>query len=97
MALGALEVIDVHRLTGKIIVVGFDGGREAIQAIRDGRPAAVIAQSPINIGRQAYLTAYHAAKGEMSEKGVDTGTPLIDKNNVDEFFLAENNRNLDSE
>ncbi len=92
MALGALEAIDAHRLTGKLIIVGFDGGREAIQAIREGRLTAEVAQNPHNMGRLAFLTAYQAAKREAVEKRIDTGTALIDKSNVDEYYASDNNR-----
>jgi ribose transport system substrate-binding protein len=92
MALGALEAIEAHQLSGKLIVVGFDGGREAIQAIKDGRLTAEVAQNPYNIGRQAFLAAYQAAKGEQVEKRIDTGTELIDKSNVDKFFTSDNKR-----
>lgn len=90
MALGALEAIDAHRMTGKLIVVGFDGGREAIQAIRDGRLTALVAQNPHNMGRLAFLAAYQAARGEAIEKRIDTGTALIDKANLDEFYKKDN-------
>lgn len=83
MALGALEAIDAHRLTGKIITVGFDAGEEAVQAVREGRLTAVVAQDPYNMGKQAFLAALKAAKGEEIEKRIDTGTALIEKANVD--------------
>jgi ribose transport system substrate-binding protein len=92
MALGALEAIDAHRLTGKLITVGFDGGREAIQAIREERLTAEVAQNPHNMGRLAFLTAYQAAKGKVVENRIDTGTALIDKSNVDEYYTSDNNR-----
>ena len=92
MALGALEAVEEHQLSGKLIIVGFDGGREAIQAVRDGRLTAEVAQNPYNIGRQAFLAAYRAAKDEAVDKRIDTGTELIYKSNVDEFFTSDNNR-----
>ena len=92
MALGVLEAIEAHHLSGKLLVVGFDGGREAIQAVKDGRLTAEVAQNPYNIGRMAFLAAYQAAKGQHVEKRIDTGTELIDKFNVDKFFDSENNR-----
>jgi len=92
MTLGALEAIEAHRLIGKMIVVGFDGGREAIQALKQGRITAEVAQNPYNIGKQAFLAAYRAAKGEIIEKRIDTGTLLIDRSNVDKYFAADNSR-----
>jgi ribose transport system substrate-binding protein len=85
MALGALEAIDAHRLIGKIVTVGFDAGEEAIKAVKDGKMIAVVAQDPYNMGKQSFLAALKAAKGETIEKRIDTGTKVIDKSNVDEF------------
>lgn len=82
MALGALEAIAARTLTEKIITVGFDAGREAIQAVREGRLNAIVAQDPFNMGRQAFLAAVKTAKGESIDKRIDTGTELIDRKNV---------------
>ena len=92
MALGALEAVEAHQLSGKLIIVGFDGGREAIQAVKDRRLTAEIAQNPYNIGRQAFFAAYRAAKKERVEKRIDTGTVLIDKSNVDAYYTSDNSR-----
>ncbi|MFQ5864467.1 MAG: sugar ABC transporter substrate-binding protein [bacterium] len=85
MALGALEAIDAHHLIGKIITVGFDAGQEALKAVREGRLTAVVAQNPYNMGKQAFLSALKAAKGEPIDRRIDTGTTLIDKSNVAMF------------
>ena len=82
MALGALEAIDAHHLLKKIISVGFDAGQEAVKAVREGRLTAVVAQDPYNMGKQSFLAALKAAKGEEIEKRIDTGTALIEKSNV---------------
>jgi len=85
MALGALEAIDVHRLAGKLIVVGFDAGEEAIKAVSEGKLTAVVAQNPYNMGKQSFLAALKAARGEVIEQRIDTGTKLIDNANVNDF------------
>ncbi|MFQ5822783.1 MAG: sugar ABC transporter substrate-binding protein [bacterium] len=85
MALGALEAIDALHLSDKIITVGFDAGQEAIQAVKEGRLTAVIAQNPYNMGKQAFLAALKAAQGESIDRRIDTGTTLIDKSNVARF------------
>ena len=92
MALGALEAIDAHHLTNEIITVGFDGCKEAIQAVKDERLTTAVVQDPYNIGRQAFLAGYRAAMDENVEKRIDTGTVLIDKYNVDEYYTFDNNR-----
>ncbi len=78
MALGAIEAIAAHSMLQKIITVGFDAGKEAIQAVRDGRLHAIVAQDPYNMGRQAFLAAVKSTNGEAVEPRIDTGTELID-------------------
>ncbi|MFQ5675995.1 MAG: sugar ABC transporter substrate-binding protein [bacterium] len=82
MALGALEAIAARNLAEQVITVGFDAGKEAIEAVRKGRLSAIVAQDPFNMGRQAFLAAVKAANGETIDKRIDTGTELIDRKNV---------------
>jgi ribose transport system substrate-binding protein len=85
MALGALEAVDAHHLSGKLVIVGFDAGQEAIKAVSNGRLTAVVAQDPYNMGKQSFLAALQAAKGMPIDKRIDTGTMLIDNTNVDKI------------
>jgi ribose transport system substrate-binding protein len=79
MVLGAIEAVDARGLTGKIVVVGFDAGNEAVKAVVEGRISAVVAQNPFNMGKFAVAAAYRAARGESVEKRIDTGTGLVTK------------------
>jgi ribose transport system substrate-binding protein len=82
MALGAMEAIAAHNLADKIITVGFDAGKEAVQAVKDGRLNAVVAQNPYNMGKQAFLTALKIVNGEELTGRIDTGTELIEQSSV---------------
>jgi ribose transport system substrate-binding protein len=86
MALGAIEAVDAHRLSGKLVVVGFDAGKEALRAVSMGRIAAMVAQNPFNMGKLAVAAAYRAARGESVEKRIDTGTGLVTKDNAAEHL-----------
>jgi ribose transport system substrate-binding protein len=86
MALGAIEAVDAHRLSGKLVVVGFDAGKEAVRAVSMGRIAAMVAQNPFNMGKLAVAAAYRAARGESVEKRIDTGTGLVTKDNAAEHL-----------
>src|SRR3989442_3980105 len=44
MALGAMEGVAAHHLSGKVLIVGFDAGKEAARAVKSGAITAVIAQ-----------------------------------------------------
>jgi len=86
MALGAIEGIAAQQMTGRLLVVGFDAGKEAVRAVKAGAINAVIAQYPSNMGKQAVEAAIKAIKGEPVEKVIDTGTALVTKDNADQFL-----------
>src|SRR5882724_442809 len=86
MALGAMEGVAAQHLSGKILVVGFDAGKEAVRAVESGAISAVIAQYPANMGKQAVEAAIKAIRSEPIPKLIDTGTKLVTKENADEFL-----------
>lgn len=86
MALGAMEAIAARNLTGRIVLVGFDAGREAVRAVMEGRMDAVVAQFPERIGHRAIQEAIKAARGQPVEKFVDVGTGLVTRENAHEFL-----------
>jgi ribose transport system substrate-binding protein len=89
MALGAIEAIDAAGKIGKVIVVGFDAGEEALQSIRQGRIQAAVAQRPFLMGKLGVEAAYKAARGGSVEKRIDTGTELITAENVAKFLSTK--------
>ena len=86
MALGAMQALEAHHLTGKIVLVGFDATREALRAIQAGAMNAVMAQYPERVGKRAIEEAIKAARGQPVEKRIDIGTALVTKDNVAEFL-----------
>ena len=80
------EAIAARHLTGKIVLVGFDAGREALRAIEAGHMNAVMAQYPEQIGKRAIEEAIKAAKGQPVKRSVDIGTTLVTKDNVAQFL-----------
>lgn len=86
MALGAMEGVAAQHLSGKIFVVGFDAGKEAVRAVKAGTVSAVIAQYPANMGKQAVEASIKAIQGQYIPKVIDTGTALVTKENADEFL-----------
>ncbi|GEK90436.1 D-ribose ABC transporter substrate-binding protein [Alkalibacterium kapii] len=77
MALGALEAIEAAGLAEDIVVVGFDGNDDALEAIEAGRMDATIAQQPIEMGRIAMETAYDYFDGEDIEDYIAAPLELI--------------------
>lgn len=75
MALGALQAIEA---SGKsIIVVGFDAIDDAVQAVKDGKMAATVAQQPELIGTLGVETADKVLKGETVEASIPVELKLV--------------------
>jgi len=80
MGLGAAKALEAAHVNA--LVVGFDGSPDALTSIADGKLNASIAQSPYNIGFKGVEAAIKAANGESVDKRIDTGTEVINKENV---------------
>jgi ribose transport system substrate-binding protein len=63
MALGAVEAVAGRRLTGKIVVVGFDATYEAGRAVQAGLLSATLAGYPELMGKLAVEQAVKVARG----------------------------------
>ena len=75
MALGASEAI---KASGKdIVLVGFDGNEDAINAVKEGTMTATVAQKPKEMGKIALETAVKYLKGEKVEEKVDSPLELV--------------------
>lgn len=82
-AIGALNGVTEMKKEGKIVVIGYDSGKQQKEAIRSGKMAGAITQDPIGIGYKAVEAAVKAKKGEKVEKNIDTGFHWYDKTNID--------------
>jgi ribose transport system substrate-binding protein len=81
-AIGVLNAVTELK-KDKIIVIGYDSGKQQIDAIRSGKMAGSITQDPIGIGYWAVKAGVMAVKGEKVEKNIDTGFHWYDKTNID--------------
>jgi len=89
MAMGAVAAVDAAGLTGKVIIAGFDGAPDVVQAIKDGKalatglqPAVAIAQVAVE---QADLFIRTGETGQPEKQTVDC--VLIDASNADRYTL----------
>ena len=82
MAMGAIAALEAAGKTpGKdVMVLSIDGGKEAVQAVVDGKIAAVVECNP-RFGPKAFETMARYAKGETIEPWVK---------NIDKFYDAKN-------
>ncbi|HHV61391.1 MAG TPA: ABC transporter substrate-binding protein [Firmicutes bacterium] len=82
-AIGVINAVTEMNMKGKIVVIGYDSGKQQIAAIRSGLMAGAITQNPIGIGYEAVKAAVMAIKGQKLPKVIDTGFFWYDKTNID--------------
>ena len=81
-AIGVLNAVTELK-KDKIVVIGYDSGKQQMEAIRSGKMAGAITQDPIGIGYWSVKAAVQAIKGETVPKNIDTGFHWYDKTNID--------------
>jgi ribose transport system substrate-binding protein len=81
--IGVLNAVKELKKEGKIVVIGYDAGKQQKDAIRSGLQAGAVSQDPVGIGFKAVEAAVKAMKGEKVEKNIDTGFKWYDKTNMD--------------
>ena len=85
----AAGVVNAVRETHhKVVVIGYDSGKQQKDAIRDGIEAGAITQNPVGIGYKTVEAAVKALKGEKLPKVIDTGFYWYDKANIDDPKIA---------
>lgn len=83
MAIGAIAAIEAAgKVPGKdILVLSIDGGKEAVQAVVDGKINAVVECNP-RFGPKAFETMARLAKGETIEPWVINTDKFYDQSNA---------------
>ncbi len=81
--IGVLNGVKEMKKEGQIVVIGYDSGKQQIDAIKSGVEAGAITQDPIGIGYKCVDAALKAIKGEKLPKTIDTGFHWYDKTNID--------------
>lgn len=82
-AIGVLNAVTELKKGSQIIVIGYDSGKQQMDAIRNGQMAGAITQDPIGIGYWSVKAAVQAKNGETVPKSIDTGFHWYDKTNID--------------
>ena len=72
----------------KIVIIGYDSGKQQRAAIASGFQAGAITQNPIGIGECVVDSAVKALKGEKLPKIIDTGFYWYDKTNINDPKIA---------
>ena len=80
--------IGVKESGKKLVLIGYDSGKEQKEAIISGLMAGAITQNPVGIGKCVVDSAVKALKGETLPKTVDTGFYWYDKTNITDPKVA---------
>lgn len=86
MGMGALKAIHESGKSGDIMVVGFDGQKEAYELIKKGEFSATALNSPKELARLVLESVVKYCNGEQVDKIIHTPAVLITKDNVDRYY-----------
>lgn len=91
--IGVGEAIDKLHIENEIIEIGFDTEKETLDMIKDGVIDASISQNTWKMGfwslQYLYQLKHHTGIGESEvEISTDTGTTIVTKGNVDDFYIG---------
>lgn len=87
-AIGVVHAVQELGIQGKLTIIGFDSGKDQIDAIKSGLMAGAITQNPVGIGYETVKAAAAIIKGETVPKTIDTGFYWYDKANIDDPKIA---------
>jgi ribose transport system substrate-binding protein len=82
MALGAADAVGAAGRTGNVAVVGFDGIREALTAVRSGAMSATVSQYAYTVGQLGVEACIAAARGQSLPARIDAPVQIITRDNV---------------
>lgn len=83
-AIGVVNAVKELNKKGEVTVIGFDSGKQQINAIKSGLMAGAVTQNPFAIGYETVKSAVKAINGEELPKVIDTGFFWYDKTNIDD-------------
>ncbi len=81
--IGVLNAVKELGKEGEIVVIGYDSGKQQMEAIKSGVEAGAITQDPIGIGYKCVEAAVKALEGEELPEEIDTGFHWYDQTNID--------------
>jgi ABC-type sugar transport system substrate-binding protein len=82
MALGVAEAVRAAGRTRKVAVVGVDGIRQALAAVKSGALSATVAQYPYTIGQLGLEACLAAMRGTPVPARVDAPISVVTRDNV---------------
>lgn len=85
---GVVIGVQELKMQGKLVIIGYDSGKDQLDAIRSGLEAGAITQDPIGIGYKSVEAAVKVLNGASVPKTIDTGFHWYDKTNIDDPTIA---------
>ena len=82
MALGVADAVQAARRQDEIEVVGLDGIRQALAAVKRGSMSATVAQYPYTIGQLGIEACLAAVRGEQVPAKIDAPVQVVTSKNV---------------
>jgi len=74
---------------GKVKMIGFDTGAQAVADLRSGDIQGLVVQNPLRMGYEGVITLVKHLKGEAVPKRIDTGVTLVNQENMNEPAVKE--------
>lgn len=87
-AIGVLNAVTELGIEGELVVIGYDSGRQQIDAVISGAITGAITQNPVGIGYKAVEAAVMALRGEELDTEIDTGFFYYDASNYEDEEIA---------
>ena len=84
-----LALDTVERNERKAHIIGFDGDKDELEALEEGRIDALLLQNPFGMGYAAVIASARAALSMGNEAIVDTGYTWITKKNLKEEHIQK--------
>ncbi|WP_261829911.1 substrate-binding domain-containing protein [Inconstantimicrobium mannanitabidum] len=81
-SIGAAKAIEKLGLSGKIVVVAFDGDTQEIEYMENGTIQSVVVQSPFSMGYLGVKNAVLKLQGKGIPTYIESGFSIIDKENM---------------
>ena len=87
-AIGVVNGVKEMKRSGKVVIIGYDSGKQQKNAIMEGSMAGAITQNPVGMGYKTVEMAVKAIKGEKLPKVIDTGFFWYDKTSINDPKIA---------
>ena len=88
MAIGAALAVKKRKRQGKTLVIGLDGSKNGLEAVKSGLLTATMNANPLEMGRVLMRTILRSTvKGEKIPSRIESPIMMVDPVNIDTYLL----------